>query len=183
MNLIRIIHNIKYDIQKGCYSDMTRISPKPNSQLTPFSALGEAPFSIKNLTSLACPPSAARWSGVESPTRFLPLMTTPRLWRISSRNTSTEPLRAAMWAHVFPSCGWVGRGGGKGGRVVFGFILVRISCRNISSENGIVIMNIIIHISVFIKPAFLFLTVDSIHIYAYTRSSHRSHIKQNCTRK
>lgn len=73
--------------------------------ITPFSALGEAPFSMRNLTRLECPPSAARWRGVDSPTRFFPLMTTPRLCRINSRTTSTEPCLAAMWAHVLPSYG------------------------------------------------------------------------------
>ena len=50
-----------------------------------------------------CPPSAARWSGVESLVRLRHVVTTWRSNFISCSRTATDPCWAAMCAHVFPS--------------------------------------------------------------------------------
>lgn len=79
-----------------------------NERQTLFSSCGKAPASNSILTTSAWPPSAAKWSGVDSPVRLREAVTTDKSNFISCWSTATDPCMAAMWAQVFPSC-WINR--------------------------------------------------------------------------
>ena len=70
--------------------------------LTLFSSEADAPLSMSILTTSKWPPSVAMCSGVESVILFRAWITTDLSNFINSSSTPTEPLAAAMCAHVLP---------------------------------------------------------------------------------